>query len=120
MEDLIITKVPIAKYLKSKPLTELSKKAEEEVNHLSNTDRVKSNSSLANTNHNQNKTKSDISKVTINRISKTLQALDTLPSVNQRSILGTSTRVFFNKLKKQIRLMSSYQAHGADEKGKDT
>lgn len=117
MDDVGLNTGTATKFIKSKPLTELSKKAEEEVNHLSNTERVRSNSSTYNSvSPALNETKVDVSKSTLNRINKTLQELDIFPTVNQRSLLATSSRIFLNKLKKQIRSMSPDQAHAVEEK----
>lgn len=118
-------------FLKSKPLTELSKKAEEEVNHLSRyPDMEKSktnNSSILNFMSNNRNIKNNTinhnttiegSNTFLRRINETLQVLDrSSPEVHTRSTLTASSRRFLKKLKSQIQSMSAPQAQIVEEKG---
>lgn len=122
-EDIKENPVLLSKFTKSKPLTELSKKAEEEVNHLSNSDRLRSNTSF-NISPIQNDTSSAshetfVGKSTLSRINETLQALDSYSTpVSERSVLAGTSEVFLNKLRKQIHSMSLDQVRKAKVKEK--
>ena len=118
---------------RAKPLTELSKKAEEEVNHLSknpdldknkNITRIKQPSSSSNKINLKDSsspaagTNVESSNSFLKKINETLQILDhTSPDEHTRSSLMNSSKRFFNKLKKQIQSMSPDQAQAMEEKG---
>ena len=104
--------------LKSKPLTELSKKAEEEVNHLSrnpteNERKINNtNSSFSNDN-----TNNQGSSTFLRRINETLQVLDKSTEVKTRSTLTESSKRFLNRLQNQIKSMSPPEATAVEEQG---
>ncbi|XP_047137842.1 uncharacterized protein LOC100211549 isoform X1 [Hydra vulgaris] len=119
---------------RAKPLTELSKKAEEEVNHLSKNpdlDKYKNNSRNIRIQPNSSINKINLkdssrpdsganrenSNTFLKKINETLQILDhTSPDEHTRSSLTSSSKRFFNKLKKQIQSMSPDQAQAIEER----
>lgn len=120
----------------SQPITELSRKAEEEVNHLTKNQPVdsneklqkKSNRTLSNSTDDTEITEQSLKLLkdnnsldTITKINETLQILDksgesTLKN-DSSSILTNSSKRFLETLKTKVDFMPPAKAHSVQEKG---
>lgn len=126
-----------ALFTQPQPLTELSRKAEEEVNHLTrnqqNNSIKKSNSTQATHNSSTEITEESLKSLkdnntidTISKINETLQILDksgesslkNSSSSSSSNILENSSKRFMETLKNKVDTMSPVKAHNVQEKGK--